>query len=147
MEKKTLNTKPPELKFESYFKFVLSCLAQYQSCVFKQVYMAPERFHRWMTWPQSSCQERQVFRRGSIVCWLLLSGRRRTGRTGTEPDPPHTHTKQVEKILNPLTKHFKTSNPHPLPVRQKRKQHWHMIIQFCFLVLLNISDQFSQTKT
>ena len=31
----------------------------------------------------------------------------------TLPPPPPPHTKQVEKILTPLTKHFKTSTPPP----------------------------------
>ena len=56
------------------------------------------------------------------------------------PHAPNTHTKQVEKILPPPRQNIlKHLTPPPLP---GRKQHWHMIIQFCFLVLLNISVQF-----
>ena len=36
--------------------------------------------------------------------------------------PPHTH-KASRKNLTPLTKHFKTSNTHPLPARHIHKQH------------------------
>ena len=74
------------------------------------------------------------------------------GRWGTEPEPPppppspHTQSRRRKNSDPRLTKHFKISTPTLLPARHLRKQLWQMKIQNSFLVLLNISVQFWQTK-